>query len=71
MPYKIVVDRDRCQGISACIGTAPDVFELDDDNKAAVINAAGADDETILAAAESCPLDAIFLYDETGVQVYP
>ena len=29
MAYKIVVDRVKCQGIGACVGAAPDVFELD------------------------------------------
>lgn len=71
MPYRIVVDRVKCQGIGACVGAAPDVFELDREGKAIVINATGSDDDTILEAAESCPLDAIELYDEQGEKVYP
>ncbi|MCL5104792.1 MAG: ferredoxin [Armatimonadetes bacterium] len=71
MAYRIVVDRERCQGIGACVGSAPDVFELDREGKAVVIKADGADDDTILEAAEACPLEAIKLYDEEGKQVYP
>lgn len=71
MPYKIVVDREKCQGIGACVGAAPDVFELDNESKVVVINATGSDDDTILEAAEACPLDAIILYDEDGNQVHP
>jgi ferredoxin len=71
MAYKIVVDRVKCQGIGACVGAAPDVFELDGESKAVVINQEGSDDDTILEAAESCPLDAIELYDENGKKVYP
>jgi len=71
MTYRIVVDREKCQGIGACVGTAPDVFEIDSEGKAVVINAEGADDDTVLAAAEACPLEAISLYDEEGERVYP
>jgi len=70
MAYKIVVDREKCQGISACVSAAPDVFEIDSEGKAVVISTDGADD-VVLEAAESCPLDAIILYDENGEQVYP
>ncbi len=71
MAYRIVVDREKCQGIGACVGAAPDVFELDSQGKAVVISAEGADDDTVLEAAEACPLEAIKLYDEEGEQVFP
>lgn len=71
MPYRIVVDREKCQGIGACVGAAPDVFEIDSEGKAVVISAEGADDDTVLEAAEACPLEAIVLYDENGEKVYP
>lgn len=71
MTYMIRVDRDKCQGIGACVGIAPEVFEIDNEGKAVVISREGADDDTILAAAESCPLEAITLLDEEGEQVYP
>ncbi len=71
MPYRITVDRNKCQGIGACVGAAPDVFEIDSEGKSVVVNAAGADDDTVLSAAEACPLEAITLYDEDGEQVYP
>jgi ferredoxin len=71
MPYRIVIDRSKCQGIGACVGVAPDVFEIDSEGKSTVINPEGADDDTILQAAEACPLEAITLYDENGEQAYP
>ncbi|MHB9036526.1 MAG: ferredoxin [Armatimonadota bacterium] len=71
MTYRIVVDREKCQGIGACVGAAPDVFDIDSEGKAIVINSEGSDDDTILAAAEACPLEAIILYDEESEQVYP
>lgn len=68
---KIVIDRDLCIGCATCTVLAPGVFQLDDEGKSTLVDLEGADAETILAAAESCPTKAIFLYDEDGVQVYP
>lgn len=68
---KIYVDRNLCIGAASCVAVAPDVFELDEENKAVVKNPKGADDETILLAAESCPTRAIIVYDEDGNQIYP
>lgn len=68
---KIVVDRDLCISAASCVAIADKVFELDAESKAVVKDPKGADDETILLAAKSCPTKAIFLYDEAGKQIYP
>ncbi len=68
---KIVVDRDLCIGAATCVTLAPGVFKMDDENKAVLVDLKGAEAETILLAAESCPTKAIFLYDDEGRQVYP
>jgi len=68
---KIVVDRNLCIGAASCIAVAPGVFELDKENKAVVYDAKGANDETILLAAKSCPTRAILVFDEEGNQIYP
>lgn len=68
---KIVVDRDVCIGAAPCVTVAPGVFQLDDENKAYVVDPKAADDETILLAAQSCPVQAISLFDETGKQIFP
>ena len=68
---KIVVDRNLCIGAASCIAVAPGVFELDSENKAVVYNPKGADDETILLAAKSCPTLAISVFDEEGNQIFP
>lgn len=68
---KIVVDRNLCIGAASCIAVAPGVFELDAENKAVAYNEKGADDETILLAAKSCPTQAIFLFDDEGNQIFP
>ena len=68
---KIIVDRNLCIGAASCIAIAPGVFQLDSENKAVVYNEKGADDETILLAAKSCPTRAILVFDDEGNQVYP
>ncbi len=67
----IVVDRDLCIGAGSCSAIAPEVFELDGENKAVVKNPKGADDGTIRLAAKSCPVFAILLANQAGKQLYP
>lgn len=67
----IQVDPDLCAGFAECVVAAPDVFALTDDNLAIVTNPDGADLDTLLEAAASCPVSAILLYDEEGDQIKP
>ncbi|MBL7508020.1 ferredoxin, partial [Escherichia coli] len=29
---RVIVDRDRCEGNAVCLGIAPDIFDLDDED---------------------------------------
>ena len=49
-------------GLANCVGVAPEVFELDEADKAAVVDPFGADDHILLRAAKGC---------DQGRQVYP
>ena len=33
---RVEVDRDRCEGNAVCVGIAPDLFELDDEDYAVI-----------------------------------
>ncbi|BBX46630.1 ferredoxin [Mycobacterium cookii] len=33
---RVIVDHDRCEGNAVCLGIAPDIFDLDDDDYAVV-----------------------------------
>lgn len=68
---KIVTDRDACIGAASCVGVAPAVFELDDEYKVRVTDSDGADEDTILQAAEACPVQAITLFDDDENQLFP
>jgi ferredoxin len=67
---EITVDRGLCIGSGDCVDTAPDVFQLDDEDKAVVVNPDGAPTDDILEAAGNCPVSAIFVVGEDG-DLYP
>lgn len=69
---KVVVDRNICIGAAPCTTVAPGVFELDAEGKA-VVKAGWESTEakTILEAAQSCPVNAIAVFDDQGNQIYP
>ncbi|HEU5041151.1 MAG TPA: ferredoxin [Gemmatimonadales bacterium] len=71
MPYRIRINRSLCSGYAECVGLAPEVFRLGDDDVCVVIDPEGADAEAILDAARGCPVDAITLMDEFEDQVWP
>lgn len=68
---KVRVDRDLCISLGNCIAVAPTVFAFDDESKAIVLDPSSVDDNTVLEAAESCPVDAIIVEDDKGLQLYP
>ena len=66
----VEVDRSLCIGSGDCADTAPDVFQLDDEDKAVVVDPDGAPLDDILEAAQNCPVTAIFVIGEDG-DLYP
>lgn len=69
---KVEVNKDLCIGSASCVAIAPDLFELDDDGKAIVKADAIYDDVIqVLDSAQSCPVDAIIVYDTDGNQIWP
>lgn len=72
MKYKVKLRRDICIGAASCVAMAPKAFSLDNEGKVkeeATINDVA--DDVILAAAQSCPVDAIVIEDENGNQIWP
>ena len=66
----IEVDRDLCIGSGDCVDAAPEVFALDDDGKAIVLDPDGATPDEVVDAARNCPVTAIFVLGEDG-DIYP
>jgi ferredoxin len=71
MAYKVEVIREACIGAGSCAVLAANTFEMDEENIAVIKQQNGDSDEDILAAAQSCPVDAIIVRDENGNQVWP
>lgn len=58
---RVVVDRDRCEGNAVCVGIAPDLFELDDEDYVMVtVDPVPADQEALAEQAiDECPRAAL------------
>lgn len=66
----IEVDRALCIGSGDCVDSAPDVFQLDDEDKAVVVDPDGAAVDNVIEAAGNCPVSAIFVIGAGG-DLYP
>lgn len=54
------VEKERCIGCGACVGTCSEVFDFDDDGQAHVINQPNDENtEKAIEALEGCPTSAI------------
>jgi curved DNA-binding protein CbpA len=74
--FQITVEPTLCMAFGSCEILAPNVFVVEKDKminpKAIVQSETGADFETIVAAAQTCPTKAIIIIDRyTGEQIYP
>jgi ferredoxin len=58
---RVAVDRDRCVGSGNCEFWAPGVFEVADDDVAAVVGDPASDVDAVQSAADNCPTRAIRL----------
>jgi ferredoxin len=60
---KIVVDRDKCEGLGMCESMAHEYFEVDDDDTLIIHdeNPPEEDRKMVLAAVNSCPVLALTL----------
>ena len=59
---KVIVDPDRCEGQAVCVGLAPAVFELNDDDEVVriVVDDVPAEQEKrVRKAVEKCPMAAL------------
>lgn len=70
--YKVKVIKNLCIAAASCVAVSPNVFELNEQQKAFVKDGAADTPENILMAAQSCPTKAIEIIDtETGNKIWP
>jgi ferredoxin len=62
---KILVDRDKCEGLGMCEAMAHEYFEVDDDDVMHVLNDSPDESERakVYAATQACPVLALSLQD--------
>lgn len=65
---KVVVDFDLCESNAVCMGIAPEVFEVRDDDFLYVLNEHPGPElhDKVREAAERCPKQAISLEEADG-----
>lgn len=68
--YEIHIFRKKCIGAATCVVYAPNTFDLDTENIAIVKEGEWDRLEKIIAAAQSCPVVAIEVF-EKGKKIYP
>ena len=59
---KVTVDKELCSGCELCVGSCPDIFEMDGDVARVKVDLVpeGAEDD-VRQAVEDCPVEAIKL----------
>ncbi len=83
---RVLVDEDLCIGAASCVTIAPETFQMNEENKAWVLDhgtepggskyerwmeVTEDEKENIILAAQSCPTLAIFIFEEDGTQIFP
>jgi ferredoxin len=65
MSFRVVVDFDKCESNALCMGVAPEVFEVRDDDFLYVLNETPPDSlrAKVEQAARVCPKQAIKIVD--------
>lgn len=69
---RVSVDHDVCIGNAMCVAIATKAFALNDDRRSVPADPDGDSEDTIMDAAENCPVAAITVTDaDTGEQLFP
>ncbi|WP_406629136.1 ferredoxin [Amycolatopsis sp. WGS_07] len=57
---EVSVDRELCEANAVCVGFAPDVFDLDDDENLVIGPVPEEEVERVSQAVTNCPKNALF-----------
>jgi ferredoxin len=63
---RVIVNMSQCESNALCMGVAPDIFEVDDDDNLTVLNETPdeSDRDRVLEAVRICPKQAISIEEE-------
>ena len=68
---RIQIDATLCVSFGDCVEAAPNAFRLDDEGLVAFVDPDQVEPGTLISACESCPVDAITVWDAAGRQIVP
>lgn len=68
--YRVIVVPGKCIAAASCVAISPDVFKLNEENIAELIEEGVDSEDNIMLAAQSCPTGAIEIY-EGDARVWP
>jgi ferredoxin len=68
---RIRIDRELCVGFGDCVEAAPDAFKLDDGGIVVFVDPDAVDRALLVSASDTCPVDAITVWDGSGRQLAP
>jgi ferredoxin len=57
---EVSVDRELCEANAVCVGFAPEVFDLDDDESLVIRPVPAEEVERVTQAVVNCPKNALF-----------
>lgn len=61
--YTVKVIPSKCIAAASCVAISPEIFKLNEENIAEVIQEGEDTEENVLLAAQSCPTGAIEIYE--------
>ena len=62
---RVEVDQMMCIGSANCVELAPSAFQLNDEEKAEVVDPSTEDIDTLREAEKQCPVDAILVEEDS------
>jgi len=68
---RVRIDRTLCVGFGDCVTAAPEAFQLADDGVVVFLEPQSAERTRLIEACDTCPVDALTVWDETGQQIVP
>jgi len=68
---KVRIDRTLCVGFGDCVTGAPEAFKLDGEGVVVFLEPQTAERSRLIEACDSCPVDALTVWDSSGRQIVP